>query len=107
MVKYIKRPRGGRRLAEISNNDLFLAINELAKSVNEMKETVDSTEKRITNMETRLTSIEDRVTNIETEMKEMRIELKQDIRKVDKKVGVLSAELLEAKTDITLLQQQI
>lgn len=40
-------------------------------------------------------------------MKEMRKELKHDIRKVDEKVGRLSAELLDAKADISILQKQL
>lgn len=65
-------------MAEISNNDLFLAINELAKSVNEIKIVADKTEERVGNLENEI------------------LEVKGDVKKVDKKVSRLAAELLDA-----------
>lgn len=80
-------------MAEISNNDLFLAIIELGHNVNELKTSVGR--------------LEERTGKVETEMKEMKAELKYDIRKVDKKISIISDDILETKADLSLLQREV
>lgn len=73
-------------MEEITNKDLMVAIKELLTNQKEFEKRMDS---------------------LENDIKEMKTELKHDIKKVDKKVGTLSAELLDAKADIVMLQQEI
>lgn len=87
-------------MADISNNDIFLAITELGHNVNELTTSVGK-------LEGRIGKLEERVGKVETELKEMKAELKYDIRKVDKKISILSDDILETKADLSLLQKEI
>lgn len=80
-------------MEKITNNDLFLGITEVKNIVKE------------TNI--RLGSVEDKLTKLENEVKVMREELKHDVQKMDKKVTLLANDLLEAKADISILQEVI
>lgn len=90
---------GGKKMSNITMEDLFQAIKEVSNQVKKL--------------DTRVGNVESKVTNIEAELKEtrsemggMKDELKQDIRKVDQKFTILSDDILNAKADIAILKKQ-
>lgn len=78
-------------MTKITNEDLLQAINKLSGESKEIKN--------------RLDGLETRISNVEVALLEFKSEVKQDLRKLDKKFTIVLEDLLEARTDITLLQQ--
>lgn len=78
-------------MTKITNEDLLQAINKLSSESKEIKN--------------RLDGLETRISNVEVALLEFKSEVKQDLRKLDKKFTIVLEDLLEARTDITLLQQ--
>jgi len=78
-------------VTKITNEDLLQAINKLSSESKEIKN--------------RLDGLETRISNVEVVLLEFKSEVKQDLRKLDKKFTIVLEDLLEARTDITLLQQ--
>lgn len=79
-------------MAEITNEDLLVAIQELSSNIKELK--------------TAFGNKEEVVTNRETEMQEMKAELKRDIRKLDMKYKILTQDVMDVRADMTELQEQ-
>lgn len=78
-------------MTKITNEDLLQAISKLSSESKEIKN--------------RLDGLETRISNVEVALLEFKSEVKQDLRKLDKKFTIVLEDLLEARTDITLLQQ--
>src|SRR5690625_1205804 len=128
MVKWIYLLNKARRdtMAEIGLNDLMTAITELASDmkevksvtsrletdVKELKETTSRLETDVkelkettSRLETDVKELKETTSRLETDVGELRKEMNHGFRRLDKKFGILSDELIEVKTDITFLEE--
>lgn len=73
-------------MADVTMEDLFVAIKDLSVDIKEIKEAVG---------------------NLETEMQEMKTELKYDIRKLGIKYKTLTQDVMDVRTDMAMLQKEV
>ena len=71
-------------MSEITNKDLFQAIKELSVDVKDIK-----------------VEIED----MKVEMKDMKSEIRLDIRQLNQKFNIVTKDLMEVRTDMSILQE--
>lgn len=80
-------------MAEVGMNDLMIAIKEMAIDLKEVK--ADVAELKVTTK------------RLDEEQSSMREEMKLNFKKLDRKLTILTKEILEAKTDISLLEDKV
>src|SRR5690625_7906715 len=79
-------------------NDMMKRITESASQMKEVK----SVTSRI---ETDVKELKETTSRLETDVGELRKEMNHGFRRLDKKFGILSDELIDVKTDITFLEE--
>src|SRR5690625_1250844 len=101
-------------MADISNEDLLVAIKELSSEVKEVKTDLSGVKTEVKEIKADLTSVRAEVkeiktdlTSVKTEMQTMKTELKQDIQKIDHKLKVFIEDLGDARADISILKHEI
>lgn len=85
-------------MAEIGLNDLMTAITELASDMKEVKSVTSR-------LETDVKELKETTSRLETDVGELRKEMNHGFRRLDKKFGIRSDELIDVKTDITFLEE--
>src|SRR5690625_3485608 len=99
-------------MAEIGLNDLMTAITELASDMKEVKSVTSRLETDVkelkettSRLETDVKELKETTSRLETDVGELRKEMNHGFRRLDKKFGILSDELIDVKTDITFLEE--
>ncbi|MHA6252628.1 hypothetical protein [Oceanobacillus sp. CAU 1775] len=94
-------------MAHIGMNDLMVAIQEMAKDLKEVKTDVAELKADVAVVKTDVAELKVSSKRLEQDHSDMREEWKLDFKKLKRKLTILSEEMLEARTDITLLEDKV
>lgn len=101
-------------MAEIGMNDLMVAIREMAKDLKEVKADVTELKSDVAELKSDVAELKSDVAKLkvttkrlELEQSDMREEMNLNFKKLKRKLTILTEEILEARTDITFLEDKV